>query len=264
MKLSISNIGWSADQDRQVYELMAHYGFTGLEIAPTRILPQQPYDRVEELVRWYQDLHDAYGLKISSMQSIWYGRQEKLFGSHEERAALLDYTKKAIDFASAVGCGNLVFGCPRNRQLPEGQDPRIALPFFRELGDYAAAHGTVLAMEANPPLYDTNYINDTSAALQLIAQVGSPGFLLNLDVGTMLCQQEDPSLLADQVDKISHVHISEPGLKNVQPEHAPLHEALIARLSQEGYDRYISIEIGRQEALSQIQDTLRYVRELVS
>ena len=85
------------------------------------------------------------------MQSIWYGRQEKLFGSEEERQVLLAYTKEAIDFAAAVGCGNLVFGCPRNRNVPEGIRPEqveeIACGFFHELGEYAYSKGTALSIE---------------------------------------------------------------------------------------------------------------------
>ena len=37
MKLSISNIGWTAQNDNVMYELLAQKGFNGLEIAPTRI-----------------------------------------------------------------------------------------------------------------------------------------------------------------------------------------------------------------------------------
>ena len=44
MKLSISNIAWSADQDEKVYGMMQQLGFTGLEIAPTRIFPEKPYE----------------------------------------------------------------------------------------------------------------------------------------------------------------------------------------------------------------------------
>ena len=46
---------------------------------------------------------------VASMQSIWYQRTEKLFGSEAERETLLSYTKQAIDFAEAAGCPNLVF-----------------------------------------------------------------------------------------------------------------------------------------------------------
>ena len=43
MDLSISNIGWEALHDQEVYALMKACGFTGLEIAPTRIFPENPY-----------------------------------------------------------------------------------------------------------------------------------------------------------------------------------------------------------------------------
>ena len=115
MKLSISNIGWSNENDVNVYELMKKYGYSGLEIAPTRIFPEAPYDKLKEAGVWVENFKKKYGLCVSSMQSIWFGRQEKIFGSKEERQILVEYTKKAIDFASVIGCRNLVFGCPRNR-----------------------------------------------------------------------------------------------------------------------------------------------------
>ena len=39
MKLAVSNIAWKEQHDEAVYALMRHYGFTGLEIAPTRFFP---------------------------------------------------------------------------------------------------------------------------------------------------------------------------------------------------------------------------------
>ena len=182
MKLSISNIGWTKENDLTVYEMMKNKGYEGLEIAPTRIFPEHPYDRIEEANEWAKELKAGNGFVIPSMQSIWYGRSEKLFGTDEERAALADYTKKAIDFAESIGCRNLVFGCPRNRNMPDGADENTAVVFFREMGEYAAEHNTVIGMEANPPIYNTNYINDTKSALDLIEEVGSKGFKLNLDV----------------------------------------------------------------------------------
>lgn len=77
MKLSISNIGWAAENDQQVYELMKKYGFQGLEIAPTRIFTELPYDKNAKAEEWSKKLKVDYGLCVPSMQSIWYGRQEK-------------------------------------------------------------------------------------------------------------------------------------------------------------------------------------------
>lgn len=257
MNLSISNIGWARENDTDVFRLMQNFGFGGLEIAPTRIIPEAPYDRTEEAEQWKKAVAERYGFTIPSMQSIWYGRKEKLFGSREERQALLNYTKKAVDFAAVIGCGNLVFGCPVNRNRPQGADSGIAVDFFRELGEYAAARGTVIGMEANPPIYHTNYVNNTSSALELIRRVDSKGFLLNLDVGTMIYNREDVSVITGSVQLINHVHISEPGLKPI--EERELHCELKKILSEEGYRGFISIEMGKAEELTVIEKSLDYI-----
>ena len=43
MNLSISNIAWAAESDSAVCKIMHNYGFNGLEIARTRVFPEQPY-----------------------------------------------------------------------------------------------------------------------------------------------------------------------------------------------------------------------------
>ena len=260
MKLSVSNIAWAAHDDALVYEYMRERGFSGLEIAPTRLFPDAPYERAEEARRWKEELHRAWGLSVCSMQSIWYGRTERLFGSEEERQALKDYTKKAIDFAEALGCGNLVFGCPKNRVLPADGEDGIALSFFRELGEYAAAHHTVLAVEANPPLYGTNFLNTTREALDFVERVGSAGCMLNLDLGTMIENGEMPDVLAGREELIHHVHISEPSLRPLRERE--LHRQLAALLRGASYGGYVSIEVGRQEdprALASMMDRVREI-----
>lgn len=258
MKLSVSNIGWKAVNDSKVYGLMKKYGYSGLEIAPTRIFPQSPYAQLQAAKVWADQLKEKDGFTVPSMQSIWYGRQEKIFGSDEERQILSDYTKSAIDFAEVIGCKNLVFGCPRNRNLPYGADASSAIAFFKEIGDYAAAHHTVIGMEANPPIYNTNYVNDTKAALELIEKVDSDGFKLNLDVGTMIQNGETLGELTDKVNNISHVHISEPGLKLIAQRE--LHKQLMTLLTEESYQGFVSIEMGKREDISEIEQTLHYVK----
>ena len=260
MRLSISNIGWAEENDVAVYTMMKNYGFTGLEIAPTRIFPEQPYNKLDDAREWADKLKAENGFVVPSMQSIWYGRTEKLFGTDEERSALIDYTKKAIDFAETVGCKNLVFGCPRNRSIPDGADERITIKFFKEIGDYAAEHGTVIGMEANPPIYNTNYINDTVSALELIEKVESEGFKLNLDVGTMVENGEDVNVLKRREKYINHVHISEPDLKHI--EDRQLHRDLGALLKACNYNGFVSIEVGKQEKVENLENMMRYVEEI--
>lgn len=260
MKLAISNIGWEKRYDEEVYKIMKENCFQGLEIAPTRIFPENPYDHNIAARKWHAKLKRDYGFVIPSMQSIWYGRQERIFGTEEERQILVEYTKRAIVFASAIDCGNLVFGCPKNRNFKEGADIEEAVFFFREIGDYAAGHGTVIGMEANPPLYNTNYINDTISALDLIEKVDSEGFRLNLDVGTMIENHECVAELVDRVRLINHVHISEPALKPVEKRR--IHNELKEILEEEDYQGFISIEMGRVNDIRLLEDIMEYVRSV--
>lgn len=260
MKLAISNIAWDSVNDNKIYNCMKAFGFTGLEIAPTRIFPDAPYDCLKEAKQWKENLLEEYGFHIPSMQSIWFGRQENIFGTQRERDLLTMYTNKAIDFAAEIDCGNLVFGCPKNRNIPEGGNADSAVLFFKEIGDYAKEKSTVIGMEANPRIYNTNYINDTQAALELIREVDSDGFKLNLDVGTMVQNHESVEVLKGQVSRVNHVHISEPHLKPI--EKRTLHQELADLLRQEKYQGFVSIEMGKAEDITVIEESMKYVQEV--
>lgn len=259
MKLAISNIGWTEENDTLVYSFMKNYGYEGLEIAPTRIFKEKPYDRIADAKLWSDNLKSEHGFVVPSMQSIWFGRLENIF-IEEEREILIEYTKKAVDFAIAIGCKNLVFGCPKNRNIVGEYNPEVAMLFFREIGNYAAQMGTVIGMEANPTIYNTNFINDTLSAFELIEAVNSEGFKLNLDMGTIIYNMEDINELVGKVHLINHVHISEPGLKPV--EGRELHGKLKKILEREDYPGFISIEMGKTDEMSLLEDKMKYVKEI--
>lgn len=264
IEFSISNLAWNSEQNEAVYKLMKKYGFLGLEIAPTKIFPESPYSHIEEAGEWSETLKKNWNFVIPSMQSIWYGKTEKIFRTEAERNLLLQYTKWAIDFAAVIGCKNLVFGCPKNRNIPDDIDVqtgnKISIEFFKQLGDYAASKKTCIGMEANPTIYGTNFVNTTTDALRLIKDVDSIGFKLNLDVGTMIQNNEPISLLRDKIAFVNHVHISEPFLKKI--EKREFHKELINLLKTENYNGFISVEMGLQENINDIEDTLRYLRKL--
>lgn len=254
MKLSISNIAWEEADDGRVCRRLLERGFQAIEIAPTLWFPQEPYCHGGEARERARKLWETWGLGVSSMQSIWYGRTERLFGTVAERQALLDYTKRAMDFAAQIGCGNLVFGCPRNRLRPEGAPEAPALDFFRACGEYAVSAETCLSLEANPPIYHTNYINTTAQALACVRSVDCPGFRVNADLGTMLCNGEPVSVLREGLPLVNHIHISEPGL--VTPEHEDLWREVFAALDQCGCGSYISIEMCRSCGLPAVLDAI--------
>lgn len=262
MNLSISNIAWANEDDNQIYAFLKEQGFSGIEIAPTRIFQEAPYNDLEKARNFAITIKQNYGLIISSMQSIWYGKSEKIFSSKEERQVLVDYTKKATDFANIIDCRNLVFGCPKNRVSENENDMNIAISFFRELGEYAKLKNTVLSIEPNPTIYNTNFINYTSQAFEIVKAVKSDGFKVNIDLGTIIYNKEDLKIIEDNIELVNHVHISEPNLALI--EKREFHCELANILRQANYEKFVSIEMGKCENLDEVKETIKYIKEVFS
>ncbi|MEG2082471.1 MAG: sugar phosphate isomerase/epimerase family protein [Oscillospiraceae bacterium] len=258
MKYSISNIAWDKKDDVEMYNFLCEQGIDGIEIAPTRLFCD-PYDNLERSQLYAQMLQNKYKLQVSSMQSIWYGVTQQVFGSEEERAFLTDHTKKAIDFAQSMGIKNLVFGCPKNRSVPQGKSPQEALGFFKELGEYALCHNTVLALEANPAIYNTNFLNTTAEACEFCKEIGSEGVKINIDFGTILHNKENPHIIKTYKNLVNHIHLSVPNLEYVEkiPEHATLKKVL----DKIDYENYLSIEMKKQNDIEKVKIAILYLKE---
>lgn len=260
MKLAISNIAWAQEHDKAIFTHMAGCGYSGLEIAPGRLIPDNPYvqtDLAKKIGRSYAEL---YGLTICSMQAILFGRTEQLFVSPAERMVILKQAKKAVDFAVALSCPNLVFGAPKNRVIRDKSQYQIAVDFFYELGEYARQRDTVMAIEANPVIYGTNFINKTEEAFKLAQDVGSSGFMVNLDLGTIIYNREKPQRFLSNISCINHIHISEPHLSPLKKR--ALHKVFFRELKQGGYQKYLSIEMKDPGDLEVVKRALDYIRSV--
>lgn len=282
MKFAVSNIAWSPDEDRSMYEFLSEQRIA-LEIAPTRIIPWEdsdtlgrmagPYDRIRDAAVWAKNLYAKYGLNVVSMQSILNGVKANIFKNNEEKKFLINYMKSAIDFAAAVKCRNLVFGCPLNRRIPDdyplSDAGKTAIDFFSEIAMYAAQQGTCVSIEANPAMYNTNFINYTSQAFDLVRciarEVGknaSRAFKVNLDLGTILTNGENiyELLTEDNIALINHVHFSEPNLRVIRQRNE--HIEIIRLLEEAGYDRYVSLEMRMPETREELIESIEYLKSL--
>lgn len=259
MKLSISNIAWPEEESQQIYEYLQTKKYQGIEIAPTILIPNKPYDNITEIKKIKAELQNKYNLEISSIQSIWYGKTGNIF-NHEEAKELLMYTKQAIDFASAINCKNIVFGCPKNRNIPEGKTEKDIIWFFKELGDYAKQKNTFLSLEANPAIYGTNFLNTTQETINFVKEVNSEGLKINLDFGTIIENKENLDDIYNNFEYVNHIHISEPYLKKISKRKE--HLELSKYLKTNNYDKYISIEMKKQDSIDDIKDIIDYVFEV--
>ncbi len=262
MRLAISNIAWSEEDDEIIYNFLKEHNVTGLEIAPTRIFKENPYEQLENAKKYSNMLKEKYNLNIASMQSIWFGKSENIFQSKSNAEELIKYTKKSIDFANAIGCGNLVFGCPKNRNINNyEEDYPKAINFFRSIGEYALNKNIVIAVEPNPVIYNTNFLNTTKEALNFVKEINLDSIKVNYDLGTVIYNEENIEIIKDNIKYINHIHISEPNLKII--EKRELHTKLIKLLNSLNYQRYVSIEMKNNENIDDVKKSIIYVKNLI-
>lgn len=245
MRLAISNIAWDRALDDDVAELLRREGVRGVELAPTK-WRESPYDApaadVAELRRTWEDR----GLPIVALQSLLFGRPElQLFGSTRERSAMIDYLRRAADFAGQLGAHALVFGSPRNRvrgSMPASQAMQVARDAMRELAPSATERGVVFCVEANPAPYGCDFVTRTAEAVELCRAVDRDGIGVNADLGGMALGGEDPAVeIANAGRFVAHVHASEPNLAETRP--GPAHEQAAEALDRIGYAGWVSIEM---------------------
>ena len=246
MKLAVSNLAWPPADEPAVASALDDLAVTGVEIAPTVLWPRPLEAAASELDRCRRTWASR-GIGIVAIQSLLFGRPDlTIFEAAETRRATLDYLTGMIRVAAALGARVLVFGSPGNRrvgQLPREEAGMIAEDFFRSVGEAAAAHGVIFAIEPNPPEYGCDFVTTSAEGAALVRAVDHPGFGLHLDSGglTLAAEPLDERLSAC-ADLVRHFHVSEVNLALIGTG-SVAHDEIGAALRRVHYDGWISIEM---------------------
>jgi sugar phosphate isomerase/epimerase len=264
-RLAVSNIAWPSDADETALDVAAESGFTGVELAPAKTFG--PWETIDlALIRRRAAALAVRGMPVVALQGILFGMAgAKLFGDEMERAELARHLALVARIAGACGGVPCVFGAPAVRDpgdLPPDAAFEHAAGFFRAIAPRFADEGATLAFEANPAAYGCRFITHTSEAIALVQAVDRPGFTLQLDVGTMLMNDEPPALAGHAAPLAAHCHASAPHLAPVAglaASHAPIAAALRAS----GYAGWVSVEMratpGWKSALQQAGRAMREI-----
>lgn len=260
MKLSVSNIGWSKENEQRILEILKKERFAAIEVAPTAIINENPYDNIKRAVDYLNVIKKKYNIEICSMQSIWYGLDGNIF-NQEDHEKLVNYTYKAINFANAINCKNIVFGCPKARNKKyENMSDDLATVFFKTICNYAKEKNVVIALEPNPKIYNTNFINTTTEAFDFVKKINLESFKVNIDFGTIIENGEDLEIIYRNIKYVNHIHISEPNLKKIQRRQ--LHREFIKKLKDIKYDKYLSIEMKKTDDINDLIACIKYLKEI--
>lgn len=252
MKLAVSNIAWLPADRAGAYAILTAAGIAGLEIAPGLFFDgaADVFVPTEAEAAPALEAMQTAGLALVSMQSLLFGVEgAALFEGETGLERLRAGMDRAIALAGRFGIPNLVFGSPRQRNIPEGLDPaaaeRLAVDEFRRFGDAAGKAGTKISVEPNPAAYGTNFLNRIAQSEAFVRKVDHPAITMIVDVGALHMNGD-----FDQIEAVaggarglvSHVHISEPDLAPSPAD--PAQAARVMRaMTGAGYDGWFSIEM---------------------
>ncbi len=247
MKLAISNIAWSREQDAAVAELLKEAGIGGIEIAPTKIWPN-PLAATDAEIDEYRQFWSEREIAIVAAQALLFGKPElTIFETASTREQTIEYLAGIVRICARLGAGSLVFGSPKNRRvgtMPADEGSRIAVEFFTRLGEIAANAGTCVVMEANPPIYGADFITHAAEAIALVERVNHPGFQLHLDTGCVtLAGDSIPATFDEAFPLLRHFHVSEPNLDAPGTSGTVDHAVFAEQLRERRYMGWVSLEM---------------------
>ena len=249
MKLSVSNIAWSAAEDLSMPGRLLVAGVEGLEVAPGRIMPDFARATHGE-ARAIAERYDEIGLPITSMQALLFGRGDlQLLRDDADWQDMRDWLEHVIAIAGSLGCGPLVFGSPKNRlrnAMPIKQAQALAATRLAEIAAPAAAAQVTFCIEANAAGYGCDFICKIAEATTLVALIDNPQIRVVADTGNMIMQGEPPEAIVPALPFVAHVHVSAPGLGPIVPHRAYIFD-ILARLRDGGYDGIVTVEMRQQD-----------------
>ncbi len=247
MKLAVSNIAWTNEEEPEVAALLRDLGVKYIEVAPTKKW-QDPTQASDEEIQAYRDFWKSYGIEIVAFQSMLFTRPDlKIFESETNRNDTSAYLKDFIGLAGKMGAGVMVFGSPKNRQRGDMSDADangIAADFFGGLGTVAAENGVQFCIEPNAPQYACDFVTTAQQGIDIVQQVATPGFGLHLDIACMTLAGDDlTKSIVDAAPVLQHFHISSPMLDAVEDREDVKHAEAADALRTIGYDKFVSIEM---------------------
>lgn len=260
MKLAISNIAWFEEMDDSVYELLKDEGILAIEAAPSRLI-ENPYHQPLNIIKDIHNKLEKNGLEICSLQSIFFKKIEPIFINDQNLLMYVTENQKIINFSEALQNQNIVFGSPKLRDVNNDEELTRAKLYFSSLEKLCEDNRINIAIEPNPKIYKTNFLNYTQDAIDFVKDLNLVQIGINLDLGTVIENNENLKdiLNFETIHCVKHVHISEPYLLPISAKHKKIHVELIELLKLLNYNRYVSIEMKPGLSIEELHDVIKYV-----
>lgn len=216
MRLGISNIAWDIVEDIEISSILSRLKIDAIDICPTKYFPE-PSKASKKDIADIKDWWLKRGVEITGMQALLFGTEGlSIFGSKESQDAMLHYLASICRIGRYLGASRLVFGSPKSRDctgFSKKEAKKIAISFFRRLGEIAQSYGVVICLEPTPSIYGGNFMTTNHETGELVSKIGHSSIRMQLDTASITLSGENLlNILEKYAPLIHHIHASEPNL----------------------------------------------------
>ncbi len=230
-------------------EFAAKLGYDGLEVAPGT-LDENPHllpdSRRKELRRAAEDA----GIVITGLHWLLITPAGLSLNSPDDalRKRTIDVMERLVGLCADLGGKVLVHGSPKQRSIPEGEDPQPwcarTLEAFVAAGRAAEKAGVTYCIE---PLSrkETNFINTVAEAVNVITAIGCPALKTMIDNKAAGPTESlpVPALIEKWLPSgmIGHIHFNDTNLR--APGQGEDHfQPILAALKRNDYSGVVGVE----------------------
>jgi sugar phosphate isomerase/epimerase len=266
MKLAVSNIALPAYDHTETLGNLAELGFSGLEVAPSRVWKETWTGLKPSEVNAYRRSVEAGGLRVVGLHSLFFDHPELgLFKEAMGRAKSLDFLEHLSSVCRDLGGRTLIWGGGRQRRkMPEGSAYRETIDFMADLCFRISGHGTVFCFEPLGP-ESSDFINSALEARKIVDAVSHPALAIQLDAKALFQNNEATIDIFEAVsDRLVHFHANEPDLGVLGVSNDIDHSEMGALLNAVGYDGYVSLEqrqLDHGDPLDNIANSVEVLRQ---
>ena len=220
------------------YDMMKRIGFNYVE-ASVGVISDLSEDELADLSQKTKD--SAFELRYCNC--FVPGRISLCTAPEKEIHDFVDETMRRLDL---LGVKSVIFGSGAARRCPEGMEKAQATEkiaaFLTYCNTVGARYGIKTIIE-NLNQNETNMLTTVAESAELVRALDLPYVALLADLFHMSIEQEDPRVLFDNCDLISHIHVSEaPGRVYPGKLAGAYFMQCVDQLHAAGFARDVSVE----------------------
>lgn len=241
MKLSLSNFAWDSEENETIFKTLTSIGIENIEGVLTKI---NNWDSLgeSELIQYKESLN-RHGIKIESIQSIFYGVSCSDLSDYKT----IDHYKKLIEYCKILGVKVMVLGSPSLRKNVNGWYDNLS-DILRKVDGMLNGTGIQLSIEPNTKTYGGDYFYTVQEIVDFIVHNDFKNIKTMVDTHNVKLEGLDPlNDLISHIKHINHIHISEPKLGKLFD--FEFHRLFSKSLKDLNYDGVVTYEVVKCDGL---------------